>query len=369
MRDLFAAIFFVSVGMLIEPALVAKHWLAILAFIALVVVGKSSAVGLGALLTGNSVRTTVQAGLSLAQIGEFSFILAALGTSLGATREFLYPIAVATSAVTTLTTPWLISGSGALADQVDRRLPGPVQTVLSLYGSWLEQVRTSPRRRTLGAHLRHLLRAALIDMAIIIGLVIGIALGREPAAQLAEAHLGLSAEMARWGVLGLGALLALPFVVGLVRNARRLGLAIAQAALPPAAAGRPDLAAAPRRALLVLLQLAATLLVLLPVGAVTQPFLPGVPAAAVLVVAVAVLGLALWRSASNLQGHVRAGAQVIVEVLARQAVPQRAARGAASIPARGRRARERDTVRRALQLPYPLPRPGRAAAHPTSHGE
>ena len=122
-----------------------------------------------------------------------------------------------------------------------------------------------------------------------------------------------------------------------MRNARRLGLAIALAALPAAVPGRPDLAAAPRRALLVVLQLAATLLVLLPVGAVTQPFLPGVPAAAVLVVAVAVLGLALWRSASNLQGHVRAGAQVIVEVLARQAVPQRMARGAAPTPPGGAR--------------------------------
>src|SRR5512145_428174 len=114
-RDLFAAIFFVSVGMLIEPALVARHWVAVLLFIGLVVVGKSSAVGLGAFLTGHGVRTSVQAGMSLAQIGEFSFILAALGASLRATGDFLYPIAVAVSAVTTLTTPWLIAGSGTAA--------------------------------------------------------------------------------------------------------------------------------------------------------------------------------------------------------------------------------------------------------------
>jgi CPA2 family monovalent cation:H+ antiporter-2 len=114
-RDLFAAIFFVSVGMLIEPALVARHWVAIVVFIGLVVAGKSLAVALGAFLTGNGVRTSVQAGMSLAQIGEFSFILASLGASLGATREFLYPLAVAVSAVTTLTTPWLITGSGPAA--------------------------------------------------------------------------------------------------------------------------------------------------------------------------------------------------------------------------------------------------------------
>jgi CPA2 family monovalent cation:H+ antiporter-2 len=84
-------------------------------------------------------------------------------------------------------------------------------------------------------------------------------------------------------------------------------------------AGRPDLAAAPRRALVASVQLGATVLVLLPVAALTQPFLPGVPAAGVIAFAVVVLGVGFWRSAANLHGHVRAGAQVIVEALAKQA--------------------------------------------------
>ncbi len=318
-RDLFAAIFFVSVGMLIDPVLVARHWGAVLAFIALVVAGKSLSVVLRGLLTGNSLRVTVRAALSLAQIGEFSFILAALSTSLGATRDFLYPVAVATAAATTLTTPWLIERSGAVADQLDRRLPASAQTVLSLYGSWIEQIRSSPRRRTLGAHVRRLLRAALVDMALVIAVIIGTALFYPRLAAPLQAHLGLSWESARGLALLFCVVIALPFGWGLVQNARRLGIALAMAALPPARPGRPDLAAAPRRALLVLLQLAATLLVLLPIAAITQPFLPGVPAAALLAIAIVVLGLALRRSAVDLQGHVRAGAQVIVEVLARQA--------------------------------------------------
>ena len=320
-RDLFAAIFFVSVGMLIEPALVARHWVAVVAFIGLVVLGKSAAVGLGAFLTGHGVRTSVQAGMSLAQIGEFSFILAALGTSLGATGDFLYPIAVAVSAVTTLTTPWFIGASGRTAAWIDRKLPPRLQTVVSLYGSWVEQLGSSPARHTLGARVGKILRAVAVDAVAVTGIAIGVSVGAPAASRRIAELLGLSTGLSRWIFLGLAALLAAPFLFGLVRNGRRLGLALASAALPEAAAGRPDLAAAPRRALLALAQLGATLLVLLPVGAVTQPFLPGVPGVVIVVVVVFVLSVGFWRSAAELQGHVRAGAQVIVEALAKQGAP------------------------------------------------
>jgi CPA2 family monovalent cation:H+ antiporter-2 len=110
-KNVFSAIFFVSVGMLINPAQIARHWLAVLVLVPVVVVGKLLSVGLGALMTGHGKRTSLQAGLSLAQIGEFSFIIAALGLTTGATRSFLYPVAVAVSAITTLITPWLIRAS------------------------------------------------------------------------------------------------------------------------------------------------------------------------------------------------------------------------------------------------------------------
>ncbi|BDG02502.1 cation:proton antiporter [Anaeromyxobacter oryzae] len=317
-RDLFAAIFFVSVGMLIDPALVARHWIAIVVFIGLVVAGKSIAVTVGAFLTGHGVRTSVQAGMSLAQIGEFSFILAALGTSLGATREFLYPLAVAVSAVTTLTTPWLIGGSGRVAAWVDRKLPRRVQTVVSLYGSWLEQLGASPGRATLGTRVRRVVRALLVDVAAMTALVIGTSVATEPAARWIAGALGIGVRLGRVALWAAAALLAVPFCVGLLRNTRALGVAVASAALPGGEAGRPDLAAAPRRALVAVVQLGATIVVLLPIVALTQPFLPGAPGAAVVATAIIVLGIAFWRSAANLQGHVRAGAQVIVESLAKQ---------------------------------------------------
>ncbi|HET9597857.1 MAG TPA: cation:proton antiporter [Anaeromyxobacteraceae bacterium] len=322
-RDLFAAVFFVSVGMLIDPALVARNWVAVVAFILLVVLGKSAAVGLGAFLTGNGVRTSVQTGMSLAQIGEFSFILASLGASLGATREFLYPVAVAVSAVTTLTTPWSIKASGPAAAWIDRKLPPRLQTVLSLYGSWVEQIRASPANVTVGARVRRIVRALLVDVAALSAIVIGASVATEPAARWIAGVLALPSRPARLLVWLAAGLLAIPFCAGLLRNARNLGVAVAVAALPEGGPGRPDLAAAPRRAFVATLQLGATVLVLLPISALTQPFLPGAPAAGVIALAVVVLGFAFWRSAANLHGHVRAGAQVIVEALAKQGAPGR----------------------------------------------
>ena len=103
-----------------------------------------------------------------------------------------------------------------------------------------------------------------------------------------------------------------------MRVARRLGVTLAAIAFPPGASAGVDLAAAPRRALEVTLQLAGVLVVGAPILAVTQPFLRGIETAAPMALLVLLLGIAFWRSATNLQGHVRAGVQVIVESLGKQ---------------------------------------------------
>jgi CPA2 family monovalent cation:H+ antiporter-2 len=317
-RDVFAAIFFVSVGMLIDPALVAKHWVAVAVLTGVVIVGKLVGVSLGVFLTGNGTRTAVQSGLSLAQIGEFSFIIAGLGLSLNATGTFLYPVAVAVSAITTLTTPFLIRASGPVANFVDRKLPKPLQTFAALYGSWVEGLRAAPAQKTTGARIRRMVRLMLLDAALLAALVIGTSVFLERLTTTVESRGGLGASVARLLVIGLASALAVPFLVGLVRMARGLGVLLADLALPPGAEGKLDRAAAPRRALVVTLQLASLLSVGVPLVALTQPFIPGFQGAAVLLVQLVVLAVGFWRSATNLQGHVRAGSQVIVSALAAQ---------------------------------------------------
>jgi CPA2 family monovalent cation:H+ antiporter-2 len=318
-RDVFAAVFFVSVGMLLDPALIAAHWGAVAVLTALVVGGKILFVTMGAFLTGNGTRTSVAAGMSLAQIGEFSFIIAGLGRALGATSDFLYPVAVAVSALTTLLTPMLIGSSGPVASWVDRRLPRPLQTFATLYASWVEALRAGTSRTTLAAELGRKARLLVLDAALLALLLIGTSLLLDRAAALLTRALELAPELARLIVLAAAAALGLPFAVGIVRMARRLGALLADAALPPKESAVFDRAAAPRRALIVTLQLAMVLLVGAPLLAVTQPFLPPLPGPLALAALMVMLGVAFWRSATNLEGHVRAGAEVILHVLAAQA--------------------------------------------------
>lgn len=317
-RDMFVAIFFVSVGMLIDPFVIAAHWQAVAALSCAVILGKITGVSLGAFLSGNGTRTSVQAGMSLAQIGEFSFIIAGLGLSLDATRTFLYPIAVAVSAITTLTTPWLIRASGPAASLVDRKLPHRVQTFAALYGSWLERLRVPGGGKAGGGPAKRTLRLLLLDAALLALVIISAALTADAVTEWLTAQLGVAPAAGR-ALVVLGAFaVASPFAFGMMRLARQLGLILARAALPETGANSLDLAAAPRAAFVVALQIASVLLVGLPVLAITQPFLPGWPAALVLVLSLLLVGAAFWRSATELHGHVRAGAQVIIEALSTQ---------------------------------------------------
>jgi CPA2 family monovalent cation:H+ antiporter-2 len=268
--------------------------------------------------------------MSLAQIGEFSFIIAGVGLALGATRHFLYPVAVAVSALTTLLTPWLIRASDSVASRIDDWLPHPLQTHAALYASWVGQLRSTPQHLTAWANIRRLVGLLSLDIAIIAVIVVGASLGRHRILALLDQRTFLDLAVGRWVLLGATLLVLLPFGLGAVRIARALGLALAAEALPGSGAAL-DLAAAPRRALLVSLQMAILIIAGIPLVAVTQPFLPSFPAITVLLLGMLALVVPLWRSASNLQGHVRAGAQVILEALASQSAVQPAPRASNSI--------------------------------------
>lgn len=134
-KDLFAAIFFVSVGMMINPSILIDYAVPILVITLATVLGKFLSSGLGALVSGQPLKTSVQTGLSLAQIGEFSFIIATLGLTLKVTSEFLYPIAVAVSAITTFTTPYLIKASEPFYLFLERTLPKRWVEAINRYSS------------------------------------------------------------------------------------------------------------------------------------------------------------------------------------------------------------------------------------------
>ena len=318
LRDLFAAVFFVSVGMMVDPAVLLDEWAVILVLTAIVIVGKIWFVALGSFLSGAGLRTSVRAGMSLAQIGEFSFIIASVGVTSGAIGSFLYGIAVAVAVITTFTTPWMVRVSEQVAQLLERRLPRPIQTFATLYETWLAALRKSPGGARRGSRARRLATLLVIDGAVITAIVVGVALGWPRLAASLSEHFGLP-EMAALAVIVTSAVLfGLPFGLGVLRCARKLGVLLATAALPAQAPGKVDLAAAPRKALVLALQLSIILLIGVPILAVTQPFLPLFYGLPILLVAVIALGFGLWRSTTNLEGHVRAGAEVIIELLRSQ---------------------------------------------------
>ena len=328
-RDLFVAIFFVAVGMLLDPQILVDYWWAVALLTVVVIVGKVLAVSGGLFLIGEGLRPAVQSGMSLAQIGEFSFIIATVGLTTGTTRDVLYGVAVAVSAITTLTTPHLIRAAPRIAALVDSRLPGPLQTYAALYGSWIERLRATPVAFGGRTRVRRFVRVVLIDTVLLALLFIGVSVELAPLSRrLADATaIGLAA--ARTAIVAVALALAAPLFLGLVRSTQLLGKAIAVRALPTPEPKRVDMAAAPRRTLEVTLQFAVLFAAVAALVAVTQPFAPRLPGIVVVLFAGAILLAAVWRAAKNLQGHAVAGAEVIAAALARRSPEAGSARPSA----------------------------------------
>ena len=134
-KDLFGAIFFVSVGMLVDPAVLVQYAWPVILITLVTIVGKAFFSSFGVLLSGQPLKTSIQSGFSLAQIGEFAFIIAALGVSLKVLDEYVYPIIVAVSVITTFTTPYFIRLSGPFAEWLYKVLPDKTRDFLDRYSS------------------------------------------------------------------------------------------------------------------------------------------------------------------------------------------------------------------------------------------
>lgn len=130
-KNLFGAIFFVSVGMLVNPQILVDYALPILTLVLTILIGQSVLGTVAFMLGGESLRSAMRCGFSMAQIGEFSFIIASLGLSLGVISDFLYPVVVAVSVITTFLTPYMIRLAVPAYGALEKRLPGKLITLLN----------------------------------------------------------------------------------------------------------------------------------------------------------------------------------------------------------------------------------------------
>ncbi len=142
-KDLFGAVFFVSVGMLIDPKVLADYAIPILLITLTLIVTKTVHVTAGALIAGQPLKRAIHAGMSMAQIGEFSFIIATLGVTLNVTSSFLYPIAVAVSALTTFSTPYMIKLAGPTYQFIEKILPQSWKKILHRYSTGTQSITTA----------------------------------------------------------------------------------------------------------------------------------------------------------------------------------------------------------------------------------
>lgn len=230
LRDMFSAIFFVAIGLLLNPAMVIEYWQPILIVTLVVVVGKILSCGLGTLIAGNDGHTSLRVGMGMAQIGEFSFIIATLGLSLGVISSFLYPIAVAASVITTLLTPYLIRASAPLSRSIAPKVPAKIVQFFDLYTTWLHSALPQGDRALLAAIYHKLLLQIFVNLCLVSAILVG-------ASQLVKFeklpiplwtdNLATNVEWQKSLVWGAALVLAAPFLIAVYRKVQALSLLLA----------------------------------------------------------------------------------------------------------------------------------------------
>jgi CPA2 family monovalent cation:H+ antiporter-2 len=222
LRDMFSAVFFVAVGMLLQPQILLDHTLPIIVISLTVILGKIVACSAGSLLAGNDTPTSLRVGMGLAQIGEFSFIIAQMGLNLGVTSDFLYSIIVTVSAITAFTTPYLIRNSDKFAKVIQHKAPERLTTILSFYRGILEGFRQT---EFLQDENRKIIRKHSLQIILNILLLTGIFIVAAWANQKSLLHNIVGTDwMHHWLAWGIAMLFSMPLVLGSLRKLQKISV-------------------------------------------------------------------------------------------------------------------------------------------------
>lgn len=312
MRDVFAAIFFVAIGMTVDPRLALEHLPTSLLVFACVVVAQLVSVSVAGVLSGIGLRRSVTAGLSLGQVGEFGFILSAIGIDAGMAPDGLGPIVVTVAVLTAFTTPLAVSRAERIVRTIDHWLPRTVQDLLSLYEAWFEKLRTSkaPERSALGRTGAVVVADGLAVTAIIVVATVA----HEPLRALAAEKFGLEAPWDSRAVVVAAIVLATAPALIFIRATRALGALVAERVFDAAAENGRE---RPRRLLEVSVQLVVLMTVGIPAAVIALPFGGGYFALG-LTTLILVIGAMLWRTAGRVTPQVQSSAARLVDLLSRQ---------------------------------------------------
>lgn len=309
-RDMFSAIFFVAIGMLIDPSMLKGYWLPILVVTIVVVVGKVMTCSFGTFVAGNDGRTSLRVGMGLAQIGEFSFVIASLGLSLKVTSGFLYPVAVAVSAITTFLTPYLIRASDPLANLLSRHSPRALASVLGAYTEWMGGLSLSGQGALVAKMIRRLVWHVIINMMLVVAAFLVMSyLYRRGFFHwdfLAD-HPQVKRSLA-WSI---AALISLPMIVAAYRKASALGMLLAELSIPERIGGAYNMRI--RSVLARFIPLVVMWMLGLLVAALASTILPPREVALVLVLVLLLLAWLLWRGLVQVHARLQAALRDTLE--------------------------------------------------------
>lgn len=291
-RDMFSAIFFVAIGLMIDPQILLQYAWPIAVITVAVVLGKMLSCGLGAFIAGNDGRTSLRVGMGLSQIGEFSFIIAALGMTLQVTSDFLYPVAVAVSAITTLLTPYLIRGADPLSLKIAAVMPKRMSRVFGMYGEWLRSIQPQGE----GAMLASMIRKIILQVGVNLALVVAIFFAGSFFAARIGGYLEGWISDPSWQkalIWGGALLLSLPFLIAAYRKLKALSMLLAEMSVKPEMAGRHTQRV--RRVIAELIPILSLLVIFLLLAALSASILPTNKLLVLIAFVAAAVAAVLWR--------------------------------------------------------------------------
>ena len=303
LRDMFAALFFVAIGLKIDPAMLPQYALPALLIAAVVIVGKTLACSLGIFVVGHDARTALRSGLGMAQIGEFSFVIATLGLSLGVISDFIYPIAVAVSVLCMAASPYMNRSADGLANGLRRLTPRSLRLLATSYSGWLENLKPVNENAAIAAMFRRLLWHIGINVLLVVALfVIGAYINAHNWSWFSM--LGIDRDL-RHTLIWAGALfLSLPMLIAVYRKAEALGMLLAEIGIRERFAG--SYTQAIRNVLARVIPLATLLALALLVSGLSSAILPPRGVALSLVVLGVVLAVVLWRGLVKMHARLQA---------------------------------------------------------------
>ncbi|MBS0382023.1 MAG: cation:proton antiporter [Proteobacteria bacterium] len=271
-RDMFAAIFFVAIGLLLDPAQMLPWLWPALGLALIVIVGKTLACGVGAFVcAGRDARDALRTGLTMAQIGEFSFVIAALGIAAGAVGKFLYPLTVTTAVACMLASPLLLRAEPLLLAGLRRWTPVPVRSLAQGYHDWISGTASARDNAMLAKMLRRLLWHIAVNLVLVCA-VFGIGAFVSTMLPRWWPSLPLAPGIRRSLIWAMALFVSLPMLIAVYRKADALGMLLAELGISEQVHGVRT--AGLRRVLGKLVPLATLAGMALLVGALGSSILP-----------------------------------------------------------------------------------------------